>query len=197
MIARYLLVAVWCFLVVRGTAQTTATLSGSVVDATTDTPLSGAYVQVFVADSSVGSTSDAFGTFRITDLPTGIHRVRASFIGYIPVEIAEVWVRSGKEESVELSMQRSANELGEAEVRALAPQRLDAIGTHVLTVEKSLRYPATFFDPARLAMSFAGVASSMTRQPFQRAWKWTGRQCMAVGRAEIVNQTTPGMQNQK
>ncbi len=193
MIARYLLVSACCFLVVRGAAQTTATLSGSVVDATTNTPLSGAYVEVFVADSSMGSTTNANGTFRMTDLPTGIHRVRASFVGYAPAEITEVWVRAGKEESVELSMQRSANELGEAEVRALAPQRLDAIGTHVLTVEKSLRYPATFFDPARLAMSFAGVASTNDQAnhfsvrgngPAGNAWLLEG--------AEIVNPNHTG-----
>jgi len=86
--------------------------------------------------------------------------VRATFVGYAPVEIAEVWVRAGKEENIELQLQRTPNELGEVEVRAAAPRRMDAIGTHTLTVEQSLRYPATFFDPARLATSFAGVAST-------------------------------------
>ncbi|MGV3638117.1 MAG: hypothetical protein ACO1NQ_10805 [Flavobacteriales bacterium] len=37
---------------------------------------------------------------------------------------------------------------------------MDAIGSEPLTVERSLRFPATFFDPARLAMSYAGVAST-------------------------------------
>lgn len=69
-------------------------------------------------------------------------------------------MRTGKEESIELQLQRTPNELGEVEVRAAAPRRMDAIHTHALTVEQSLRYPATFFDPARLAMSFAGVAST-------------------------------------
>ncbi len=193
MIARCLIVAACYVLVVRGASQTTASLSGKVIDATTTIALPGASVQVFIADSSMSSTTDANGTFRIADLPTGIHRVRASFVGYAPAEIAEVWVRAGKEESIELTMQRSASELGEAEVRATAPQRLDAIGTHVLTVEKSLRYPGTFFDPARLAMSFAGVASTNDQAnhfsvrgngPVGNAWLLEG--------AEIVNPNHTG-----
>ena len=150
----FLAFAGWC------TAQTTASLSGTVTDAATSATLPGATVQVYFADTSMGTTTDARGAFRISGLPTGIHRVRASFVGYGPVELAEVWVRAGKEESIELQLQRTPNELGEVEVRAAAPHRMDAISTHTLTVEQSLRYPATFFDPARLAMSFAGVAST-------------------------------------
>lgn len=140
-------------------AQTTSTLSGKVSDAVTSAPLVGAAVQVFLADTSYGATTDGRGNYRLTDVPTGIHRVRASFVGYRPTEVAEVWVRSGREEHVVLELHRAVSELSEVEVRASAPDRMDAIGAHTLTVEKSLRYPATFFDPARLAMSYAGVAS--------------------------------------
>ncbi|HQV76280.1 MAG TPA: TonB-dependent receptor [Flavobacteriales bacterium] len=160
MLARLSLFLICYVLCSSCTAQTTASLSGTVIDAATTATLPGATVQVFIADTSMGTTADARGAFRITGLPTGIHRVRASFVGYAPIEVAEVWVRTGKEESIELQLQRTPNELGEVEVRAAAPRRMDAISTHALTVEQSLRYPATFFDPARLAMSFAGVAST-------------------------------------
>ena len=142
-------------------AQTTSTLSGRVTDATTSAPLAGATIQLFLGDSStIGGTTDASGAFRLTDVPTGIHSVRASFVGYAAAEIAEVWVRRGKEEVVSIALQRSVSEIAEVEVRASAPQRMNTLSAHTLTVEQSLRYPATFFDPARLAMSFAGVAST-------------------------------------
>ncbi|HQW06908.1 MAG TPA: carboxypeptidase-like regulatory domain-containing protein [Flavobacteriales bacterium] len=141
-------------------AQITSSLSGSTSDASTGTSLPGATVQVFVGDTSYSTVSDATGTFRLSHLPTGIHRVRASFIGYGPVENAEVWVRPGKEERVDMQLHRAVNELAEVVVRATAPQRMDAISAHTLTVEQSLRFPATFFDPARLAMSYSGVAST-------------------------------------
>jgi hypothetical protein len=170
-------------------AQTTSTLSGRVTDATTSAPLAGATIQLFLGDSStIGGTTDASGAFRLTDVPTGIHSVRASFVGYAAAEIAEVWVRRGKEEVVSIALQRSVSEIAEVEVRASAPQRMNTLSAHTLTVEQSLRYPATFFDPARLAMSFAGVASTNDQAnhfsvrgngPASNAWLLEG--------AEIVN----------
>ncbi len=141
-------------------AQVASALSGTISDASTSISLPGATVQVFVGDTSYSTISDDAGTFRLSNIPTGIHQVRASFVGYGPVENAEVWVRAGKEERVDLQLHRSVNELGEVVVRATAPQRMDATSSHTLTVEQSLRYPATFFDPARLAMSYSGVAST-------------------------------------
>ncbi|MEZ4739850.1 MAG: TonB-dependent receptor [Flavobacteriales bacterium] len=140
--------------------RSNCTLNGTVVDATTLVALPGATVQVFVADSSYGATTDVNGTFRFDDLPSGIHRVVASYIGYAPAEIPEVWVRLGKDEVILLTMLRRPNELGEVEVRSTVPSRMQSCSMHTLTVERSLRYPATFFDPARLAMSYAGVAGT-------------------------------------
>ncbi|HRH68324.1 MAG TPA: carboxypeptidase-like regulatory domain-containing protein [Flavobacteriales bacterium] len=169
-------------------AQTTSSLAGTVFDATTSAPLPGATVLVFVSDTSYGTSSDEQGRFRFAALPTGIHRVRASYVGYRATELPEVWVRSGREERVELALAMGAEELGEVLIRVAAPQRMDAIGTQLLTQEQTLRYPATFYDPARLAMSYAGVASTNDQAnhfsvrgngPASNAWLLEG--------AEIVN----------
>jgi hypothetical protein len=155
----------WCLAVlgvllqVGLNAQTTGVLSGQVTDEA-GTPLAGATVQVLMDDTTAATATDQQGHFRFPVLPTGIHRVRASYVGYRSTELPEVWVRSGKEERVELVLMPGAQELGEVLIRIAAPQRMDAIGTQLLTQEQTLRYPATFFDPARLAMSYAGVAST-------------------------------------
>ncbi|MBK9289436.1 MAG: carboxypeptidase regulatory-like domain-containing protein [Flavobacteriales bacterium] len=53
-------------------AQTTSTLSGRVTDATTAAPLVGATIQLFLPiPGTIGSTTDATGAFRLTDVPTG------------------------------------------------------------------------------------------------------------------------------
>jgi hypothetical protein len=140
--------------------QTTSSLNGHVLDAITQGPLPGATVQVFVVDTSYGGVTDVNGAFRFEALPTGIHRVVASYVGYAAVEVPEVWVRLGKDEFVELALMRTPNELGEVEIRSSGPSRMESCSMHTLTVEQSLRYPATFFDPARLAMSYAGVAGT-------------------------------------
>jgi len=174
--------------VITANAQTTSTLSGRVSDASTSAPLIGAAVQVFVADTSYGTTTDSTGAFRFAQLPTGIHRVRASYTGHAPAEIMEVWVRLGKEEMVDIALQQADKQLAEVEVLGMTPQRLSPMSAHTLTVEQSLRYPATFFDPARLAMNYAGVASTNDQAnhfsvrgngPASNAWLLEG--------AEIVN----------
>ena len=183
-------IVVALLLILSGTlhAQTTSSLSGTVIDATTSAPLSGATVQVFVHDTSYSTGSDEQGRFRLAVLPTGIHRVRASYVGYRPSELPEVWVRSGKEEMVELALASGAEELDEVLIRVAVPQPMATISSHTLTVEQTLRYPATFFDPARLMMSYSGVASVNDQAnhfsvrgngPASNAWLLEG--------AEIVN----------
>lgn len=139
-------------------AQTTGSLSGR-VSSDEGALLQGVRVVVISSDTMSGAETDAAGAFRFVALPTGIYTIQASLANHLSVELSEAWVRAGKEEVVELHMQLKATQLGEFEVQAFLPARLDAIGTDRLTVERSLRFPATFFDPARVAMSYAGVAS--------------------------------------
>lgn len=158
--ARHFLIVWSGSLALAASAQTTGSLRGRVVDEVTNAALPGATVQVLLTDTVFGAATDASGAFHFEALPTGIHRVRVRYVGYAPQEREEVWIRSGKTEDLEISMVRSVQSIPTVEVRASGPQRLDAIGNEPLTVERSLRFPATFFDPARLAMSYAGVAST-------------------------------------
>lgn len=140
-------------------AQTTGVLSGRVLDATA-VPLSDAAVQAILSDTVFITASATDGEFRFETLPTGIYRVRVTHIGHLPAEQAEVWVRSGKEQQLEFTLLTNTVELRPVEVRTGAVERLNAVSSIALTVEKSLRYPATFSDPARLAMSYPGVVAT-------------------------------------
>lgn len=139
-------------------AQTSGSLAGR-VRVSEGAALTGARLVVISTDTMAGTETDTAGVFRFDALPTGIYTLQASHAGFRAVELNEVWVRAGKEEVVELSLERAVTELGTFEVQAFRPLRMDAIGVDRLTVERSLRYPATFFDPARVAMSYAGVAA--------------------------------------
>lgn len=167
---------------------TTAALTGRISDADSDRPLHGAHVLLWVGDTLIGATTDTAGIYRFAAVPTGIHTVEARAMGYWTDLAREVWVRAGREERVDLALRRHPNELVMVEVYGAAPQRLLPLGTVPLTVEQSLRYPATFFDPARLAMSHAGVSSTNDQAnhlsirgngPAVNAWLLEG--------AEIVN----------
>lgn len=159
MMFRCLLLAWLLFHGTGSIAQTTGTLDGRVVNPVA-VPMADAVVQAMLTDTIFTTGTAADGSFRFEALPTGMYRVRASHVGYRPREVAEVWVRAGHSEWVELAMEPAIQQLGTLVVRAAAPERLEAISGEPLTVERSLRYPATFYDPARLAMSYAGVAST-------------------------------------
>lgn len=140
-------------------AQTTGVLAGR-VSSFNGAPLPDATVQALLPDTTYITTTAADGRFRYDALPTGLYRVRVSHVGYRTAELAETWVRTGKTELVTVELELAVNELAAVEIRTTAPGRLDAVSSAPITVERSLRYPATFFDPARLAMSYAGVAGT-------------------------------------
>lgn len=63
-------------------AQDTATLSGSVVDAITGQPLAGA--SIFAGHTSRGTIADTNGMYRIEQVPPGSYELVASMVGYAP-----------------------------------------------------------------------------------------------------------------
>lgn len=186
----FVIPALWCASVVS--AQTTTSLTGQVVGAASQRGLAGAVVEVTIGDSTYRSTTDSAGHFRFDALPTGVGAVSAAVADHSAAVVSDVWLRSGKPEVVELSLERSIKELPEARVSgivAVPPKP----GTYDLTVEKSLRYAATFFDPARLANAYPGVAATNDQanhfsvrgnSPNANAWMLEG--------VEIVNPNHTG-----
>ena len=81
-------------------AQSYGTLRGFVTDSSNGEIL--AYATVYLQDTKQGSTSDTRGFYSIPSIPTGIHTVVFSFVGYIP-KIMEARIRADK--ITELSVQ--------------------------------------------------------------------------------------------
>lgn len=191
MTTRFIVFPVLCCATVVS-AQTTTSLVGRVVDAASQRGMAAAIVEVVVGDTTYRSITDSAGHFGFDALPSGIGAISASATGHATALAIDVWLRSGKPEVVELFLERSINELPEARVSgivAVPPKP----GTYDLTVEKSLRYAATFFDPARLANANAGVATTNDQanhfsvrgnSPNANAWMLEG--------VEIVNPNHTG-----
>ena len=60
------------------------TIQGTVVDANSMRPLSGA--QVFIPDTGIGTLTNQAGRFILLNVPPGTQLVRTSIIGYTPFE---------------------------------------------------------------------------------------------------------------
>ncbi len=140
-------------------AQVTAGLNGHVADADTRRPLAGAVVEVLLADSVIGTmATDSAGLYRFEALEPGIVALHVLHEGHAACTVPEVWVRAGRTETVDVELAGAGRTLRAVEVEDTRPRRMDAIGTHTITVEQTLRYPATFFDPVRTVDTHAGVA---------------------------------------
>ena len=158
--------AVLCFalfttLSFHGLAQhQTQNIRGIVTAYDTEEVLTGATVSIINTDFN--TTSDDNGSFRIDSIPVGRYNVEIRYLGYDKILFREILLESGKELVLNASMTTSDTKLGAVVVRGNAvTNRSKVYPAHeILTIEETLRLPATFFDPARLAFSYAGVAST-------------------------------------
>ena len=62
--------------------ESLGTVSGIVIDAITNDHLVG--VNIYIQNTTIGSASDTKGKFLITNIPSGLHTIVASMIGYKP-----------------------------------------------------------------------------------------------------------------
>lgn len=144
-------------------AQTPAqTLRGSVTDAASARALPGATVVLLNTEPQLGTTTQVTGTYRFEKIPVGRYRMQVSFVGYETVTIAEVLVEAGSETVQHIQLQERGEALQEVVVKAQAAGSADIqpVSRYTMTVEEQFRFPATFYDPARLAMSYPGVAGN-------------------------------------
>jgi TonB-dependent starch-binding outer membrane protein SusC len=86
-------------------AQERGTVTGQVVDGSTQQPLSG--VQVTVGGTQLGTITNQQGRFVIPNVPAGAREIRATLIGYAQ-GTQQVNVQAGESANVTISMSQSA-----------------------------------------------------------------------------------------
>ncbi|TAF97605.1 MAG: TonB-dependent receptor [Cytophagia bacterium] len=135
----------------------TQTIRGRVADGDNNQPMTGATVKL--TNTELGAVVGSDGSFQIERVPIGRYTLQISNVGYETVSVPELLIEAGKEKIVNIVLKQTIKTLDEAVVQTARPV---AIGGSVqrITNEQTLRYAATFLDPARLATSFAGVAAS-------------------------------------
>ncbi len=152
-------------------AVATQTVRGIIRDADSRQPLPGASVVLLPSGSPDpqadlrGTSTDMDGAFRLEGVPLGRHMLRISFIGYEPSGIPDLLVTAGKEVVLELALTESVAQLQTVTIKADdGPARplneMATVSARSFDVEETGRYAAGIFDPARMALNFAGVAGS-------------------------------------
>lgn len=100
-------------------AGASGTISGYVIDKETSRELPGA--SLVVEGTNFGAMADKYGFYVIYNVPVGRHTIRASMIGYVPMKITDVEVKTDLNTVADFDLQSRVLELGE-EIVVTAPR---------------------------------------------------------------------------
>ena len=137
-------------------------IRGTVTDAITGHPVTGAYVILKDSQPLKGTTTDEYGRFEIIGVPLGRQTIEVSFLGYSSHTASNLMVISGKELVVDISLREAPNTLGEVTVRSEKRKsetinELAMVSARTFSVEETERFAGSLGDPARLVANYAGV----------------------------------------
>ena len=158
-----LLAGAWCALA-HG-QQHVQLVKGQVIDAESQQPVIGANVIITSVNPIIGGTTDADGNFRIENVSIGRHAFKITSMGYDDAFLQEITVGSGKEVELNIKLSESFKSLNEVVIKAQkengAPLNdMVSVSGRSFTVDQTKRFAAAVNDPARMALSFAGVATN-------------------------------------
>lgn len=153
------------YLLMGWSQQLTQTVRGTVLDTDTELPLIGASIILAGSDPLIGTTTDAWGTFRLENVPVGRVSLQLSYLGYESAMIPNVVVNSGKEVVLQLQMQESTVQMTEVVVtvdrnKGEAVNDMAMISARSISAEETNRYAGGFNDPSRIISNFAGITST-------------------------------------
>jgi TonB-dependent receptor len=112
------------FLIGSLNAQTTGTITGTVIDESTGDALIGA--TIMVEGQSLGALSKLDGTYRIANVPAGTYNLNVTFLGYTDYKITNVNVKPGEVIKIDAILKTEDISMGEIEVTAEAANDSEA-----------------------------------------------------------------------
>ncbi|HYH14787.1 MAG TPA: carboxypeptidase-like regulatory domain-containing protein, partial [Flavisolibacter sp.] len=141
------------------------TIKGNVIDKDTKQPLSGATIIIRATSPIKAAITDSNGFFKVNQVGIGRQEVEVTMMGYQKITITDLLVGSGKELVLNVEMLGEAGLLEQVTVkhhrdRQKASNEMATVSARSFTVEETNRYAASISDPARMALSFAGVSAT-------------------------------------
>ncbi|MGB0650263.1 MAG: carboxypeptidase-like regulatory domain-containing protein [Rhodothermales bacterium] len=104
----------------QGRQGVRVTVSGTVTDAETGVPLTGAHV--FIASSMIGTTTDRDGRYVLDQVPLGAHRLYVSILGFED-DFMDILLRSEESQILDFSLTPALIDIGEIVVEAERDRR--------------------------------------------------------------------------
>ncbi len=148
---------------IKDSTAFTQTIKGIITDRATGLGMPGVTIKVTSINPIKTTLTDANGAFKISGVNVGRHVLEASYIGYQTVSLSEVLVVTGKEAEANIDLELQKKQLNEVVVNATSGRRpintMATTSSRSFSPEETNRYAGGFFDPARMAQSFAGVVA--------------------------------------
>ncbi len=161
----FFFVFIFSLLAQQAHSQFSQSIIGEIVDKESKAALQGAIIVVLGTDPQVSTSSDFDGKFQLKEVKYGKYDIQVTYIGYETIIIPQVTVGAGKETNLHVELTESINELKEANVVAKQDKdkpinEMSTVSVRTFSVEETQRYSASFNDPARMSLSFAGISTS-------------------------------------
>ncbi|MFO7924635.1 MAG: TonB-dependent receptor [Bacteroidales bacterium] len=144
--------------------ELTQTFRGRVLDAYTELPLPGATVVIMDSDPLTGTATNGNGEFRIDGLPLGRINIQVSMVGYQPVVLNNLLLRSGRELVMAITLEEQVYTINDVTIRPdirkdQAINEMAVVSARSFTIDETERYAGSLGDPSRMAANYAGVTS--------------------------------------
>lgn len=134
-------------------------IKGVVIDKYTRQPLE--FVNVLVVGLGIGASTDANGNFLITQVPPGIYRLQASFLGY-KTELTPEYRVNHVTPYVQIELEEENASLNEVIVTASPFQKVpeSPVSLRVIGLQEIEKAPGANRDISKVVQNYPGVAFS-------------------------------------
>lgn len=134
-------------------------IKGVVIDKSTRQPLE--FVNVLVVGLGIGAPTDANGNFLITQVPPGIYRLQASFLGY-KTELTPEYRVNHVTPYVQIELEEENASLNEVVVTASPFQKVpeSPVSLRVIGLQEIEKAPGANRDISKVVQNYPGVAFS-------------------------------------
>lgn len=154
-----------CFVCLPGMAFAQSSVIFKVIDESADRPVDFSSIQLNSDKHQYYGLTDSTGIFRFMDVAAGTYTVTVQHLSFSDLVIASFVVGKNEHLVKELNLKASSTELGAVEITANqgdqnVRNKFATVSARHITAEQIEQYPGTFKDPARMAMSGAGIAAS-------------------------------------
>ncbi len=140
------------------TQDSRGTIRGHITDMDTKLPLAGA--NVVVLDTQLGASTDLEGNFKFDFIPVGSYVLNVSYLGYEPIIIPDVIVKSERVTTLQAEMKATALEMHAVTVKPnyFSQSESQPVSVTNLSSEEIRRTPGAAGDVSRIVMALPSVA---------------------------------------